>query len=120
MLLATKPATLELIGASGKHYSFEVHPFGTRLEARPGVFLTTLATRNTRGGQDHGLLHVGFSENIDDCLKNRKQPAHLSRFLTPHTAPMVGVLYIEDEDTRLDTETDLISAYQPLCNYFQF
>jgi|GEM_PF-1580213 len=116
MVITTAPATLELMGASGKRYNFTIHPYGAKLDDRGGVYVIMLTRRSGDGGFEHGLLHVGFAAYLGERFANRQQPDFFRRFGAHSAFVQIGVLLVEDENTRLDTEADLIAAYQPPCS----
>lgn len=112
MQTQTKPATLELTGASGRKYAFSVHPWGTSFKPIGGVYAVTKATSTASGGQTHKILYIGqtgdLSERFDD---HHKEPCFRRNGVTHICVHVQG-----DEQERLGIERDLVAAYYPPCN----
>jgi hypothetical protein len=112
MMTATTPATLELTGASGKKYTFHIFAYGTEFKPAGGIYAFTLATQKPAGGFTHSILYIGqtgdLSQRFDD---HHKEDCFTRRGANRHCA-----MVVENEETRLAIEADLIAAYNPPCN----
>ena len=103
---------MELTGASGKKYTFYVYPMSAEFKQVGGVYAFTLATPKTGGGNTHSILYVGqtgdLSSRFDD---HHKEDCFVRRGANRHCA-----MVVENEETRLAIERDLIDSYNPPCN----
>jgi hypothetical protein len=99
-------------GQSGKQYRFKIFPLGTRFRKISGVFVVANRAQGVDGGHRHTVLFVGqtadFSQPLD---KHRK-----SKDFAQHGANCICVQSDKSEESRLDTERDLIAALTPKCN----
>lgn len=112
MITATTPATLELVGASGRRYTFYVYPWGTLFKPQGGVYAVTRAVANQTGGNNHTILYVGQTGDLSERFdQHHKEPC-----FRRNAATHLCVTTEANEQNRLAIEADLVRAYNPPCN----
>jgi hypothetical protein len=98
-------------GKSGKKYSFRAYSFNTKFNAIGGVYFVT--RRTVKNGKiTHTKIYVGQTDDLSTRFDNH----HKADCFAEHNANCICVLLEEDEDVRLDIETDLIDNYDLPCN----
>jgi hypothetical protein len=102
---------LELIGASGNSYTFEVYALDTRLTKHSGVFAITKMTK-TSSGADHPRIFIGETDRLRDIVQT-----HPSKpCFTAMGANCICVYGEEDKTDRVKIANDLLAGDVWACN----
>lgn len=97
-------------GASGRDYSYYIHPLGTRFLAEPGNYIFARMT----GPGRWSAVYVGETECLGDrCRESHEKWTIAVRNGATHIHAHVNRGGIRQ---RLDEETDLRRRYRPPCN----
>lgn len=106
-----EPERLTLSGDTYVAYDFDIFPIDA--EFRPIAAIYVVSRRTGRGGaQEHEVLYVGESVNLQAALANHPK----TECFTRHKADSVGVHRQEDETSRRETVADLVAELRPPCN----
>jgi len=97
-----------LKGKSGTEYVFSVVPRQTAFQARPGVYVLAKAIAPKR----YSFCFVGETANLSVRPLNREKTACFDRF----GADLIFLLEEFDANKRQQIVTDLLQAFQPVCN----
>lgn len=107
-----KLADIEIAGASGKKYSFEIYPSDSTWNEIGAVYVVSKRTMKPGGGGSHEFIYVGQTDN----LKERHANHHKANCFEKHGFNCVCVHVEKDEETRLGIEADLVDARAWPCN----
>jgi hypothetical protein len=107
-----KLGTIDLKGASGASWTFDVYPRETTFRALGAVYVQSVRTPKAGGGGSHQFIYVGQTGD----LSNRPLNHHKKGCFDRHGANAL-LIYVEgSERTRLAIERDLINSLKPPCN----
>ena len=105
-------ATITFTGASGTQYTFNIHPMSDlgRFNAVQGVYIFT--RRNATTGR-HGALYIGETGDASQRLtaSHEKLPC-----VRRNGGTHICFMRTSSASERMSAETDLIRAYNPVCN----
>lgn len=106
-------ATIALRGASGKSYTFIVHPL-SQLGSFPDEKATYSFLRDNKNIIDSDVLYIGATEDASTRLtqSHEKLPC-VRKNDGQYGGPYVG---IHSTAYPFSTEEDLLGAYDPPCN----
>lgn len=107
-----KLADITYEGDSGQRYSFAVYPINTTFNSVGGVYLITKRTESTDGTATHAVIYIGQTNDLCDRFTDYHRLPGFAR----NYANCICVLQEENEETRLDVETDLIRGHRTPCN----
>lgn len=108
-----KLSTVIFKGKSGKDYKFIVYSWDTNFkENYGGVYFITKRYKNSSGNYSHERIYVGQSEDLSSRFDNH----HKQKCFEDHDANCKCVYGEQNEDTRLEIESDLIENYSLPCN----
>jgi hypothetical protein len=106
-----EPERLTLSGDTYVAYDFDIFPIAADFHPIAAVYVVT--RRTGRGGaQEHEVLYVGETANLQEALANHPKAECVSR----HKAELVGVHRQEDQTSRQETVADLVAELRPPCN----
>jgi hypothetical protein len=105
-------ATVNLAGASGHLYEFEVHDFFAQLNRISGVYAVTVRKTAASGEATHTLIYVGQTESLPEFAHQHPKEACFAA----HGANCVCIHRDRNEVSRRTKVKDLIRAYKPVCN----
>jgi len=105
-------ATLTLTGASGTKYEFTIHDFGPDFNAVGAVYAITKRYQKQDGNYTHSVIYIGQTEDLSTRFDNH----HKEDCFTANGANCTCIHRDDDEQSRLDKESDLVEAYKPPCN----
>lgn len=108
----SKIGTLNLTGASGTKYEFNVYPFDTDFNQISTVYYVSKRSVNKDGTGSHAKIYIGETENIVDRFSQH----HKQNCFENNAANCISVHQEKIERRRLEIEQDLIDAYDPPCN----
>ncbi|BDD08711.1 hypothetical protein FUAX_11430 [Fulvitalea axinellae] len=105
--------TMDLKGASGKHYTFNVYSFeNTFTEKQSGVYVVTHRNVMASGNTDHALVYAGVSSNLHDTFTDHP----LIEEFNKENANCILAYWEDHPDTRELIREDLVNLYHPPCN----
>jgi hypothetical protein len=108
-----KFGTLELEGASGKKWTFNVWPRDNEFNAVGAVYVHTVrAEKAGGGGGTHKIIYVGQTGDLSTRPLNHHKKACFDK----HAANFLLIYQEENEKARLTIEADLIKSLDPPCN----
>ena len=110
--VVVKLGTIDLKGASGRSWTFDVYPRDTTFNAVGAVYIQSERTRKPNGGGSHRFIYVGQTGD----LSNRPLNHHKKGCFDRHGANSLLVYTEGSERTRLVIERDLIASLNPPCN----
>jgi hypothetical protein len=102
---------LELTGASGTRYQFEVYPRNQTFNAVGAVYAVTKRTLQVGQGI-HDVLYIGETGD----LSTRFADHHKNDCFDRHGANCICTHVDASEASRLRKEADLVAKYGPICN----
>ncbi len=104
-------ASIDFTGKSGKKYTFNVYPLGTKFKDIRAVYAFTKRTpkENTH---TQAVLYVGESEKLGDRISNHEK----LECVKPLGCNCICVHSEDNEVARMAKEKDLIENYDPPCN----
>jgi hypothetical protein len=103
---------MDLKGASGTSWRFDVYPRETTFRAVGAVYVQSVRTPKMGGGGDHQFIYAGQTGDLSNRPLNHHKKACFDR----HGANAL-LIYVEgNERTRLAIERDLIRSLNPPCN----
>lgn len=107
-----KIADATFSGASGKKYSFGVYALDATFTNIGAVYVFTKRSVDSDGQGTHTLLYIGEAGELGDRLANHeKRPC-----VELNDGNCTCVHADENDDSRLDKETDLRHANDTPCN----
>lgn len=107
-----KIGNLTLEGASGNKYKFKVYLFDATFKEFGAVYYISKRTENSDGKGSHTGIYVGETGD----LSTRFNSHHKEGCFKEKNANCKSILLEEDEDKRLEIESDLIEHLNPPCN----
>lgn len=102
-------ATFE--GKTGK-YKFEVYPADTSFRAVGAVYIFTKRTKNAEGKGTHEFLYIGETGSLEERIPNHEKWPCVRK----HGVNCICVHRDDNENSRLDKETDLRAEHSTPCN----
>lgn len=98
----------KLKGKSGAEYAFTIVPRQMGFQAKPGVYVLAKMT----SPHQYSFCFIGQSADLSRRPLNPEKTACFDRFGADH----IFVLEEFDSTRRDQMVTDLLQAFQPLCN----
>jgi len=108
----SKIGTLTLTGQSGNKYDFNVYAWGTDFNDFGAVYYVSKRTIKSDGIGSHTEIYVGETGDMSERFDNH----HKAQCFKNNGANAISAHQDDDEDSRLQKETDLINALDPPCN----
>ncbi len=99
-------------GASGRSYSFELHPWGVPFLPLSGVYIAARATSPNRWE----ALYVGETQSFHDRVYAGLGSHDRMKRARDRGATHIGVYFTFDDSERLRIESELIHTLMPPCN----
>jgi len=106
-----KIANATFAGESGEEYKFVAYSIDTTFKNVGAVYIFTKRTKKD-GNWSHKFLYIGESEDLGDRIANHDKWDCVNE----NGANCICVKTVEDEDERLDIETNLINGNETPCN----
>lgn len=106
-----KIAEIELIGCSGKKYTFSIYPITTSFVSLGGVYYISKRV-DIKGIGNHTHIYLGVTDNLSTRFDNH----HKQDCFEKDQANCVSILLCDDEDERFEIEKDLLCNYNFKCN----
>ena len=107
-----KLGSLDVKGASGVTYTFEIYPFDQAFNQVGAVYLVTHAVAKPEGGHIHSFLYVGQTWNLPERFGSH----HKLTCFQKNGANRICVLVDTSERSRLAKEADLLKDRTLPCN----
>jgi hypothetical protein len=107
-----KLGTINLKGASGTSWTFDVYLRDTPFKAVGAVYVQSVRAPKAGGGGSHEFIYVGQTGD----LSNRPLSHHKKGCFDRHGANALLIYTESNERTRLAIERDLINSINPPCN----
>lgn len=107
-----KLATITFTGASGQEYEFDVYPFDTDFTNIGAVYFVTKRTLKAEGGGTHTYIYIGQTDDLSTRFDNH----HKAECFEREEANCVCIHQEDNEQSRLEIESDLLGNYDPPCN----
>ena len=108
-----KLGILRLTGKSGNKYNFDVYPSNTSWnDGFACVYYISKRVHKSDGTGNHTAIYVGETSDLKDRLANH----HKQSCFDGHDYNAVSIHQPSNEQSRLQIESDLISALGPPCN----
>lgn len=104
--------TRKVIVAKGKHgqeYEFEEYSLDEPLPEYGGVYIVYKKKLMEKKKFSYFFVSIGETANFSETFENY---VNWDRFVA-FDASVVGLLQMDDEDDRIDLETELTSIYEP-------
>jgi histone H1/5 len=94
-------------------YNFEVYPMNVRFNEVPAVYIISKRKIDRNGRGHHFLVCIGQTESLVEDIKKHKR----GRCVKQLQANTVSVILEDDENKRLEVESDLKSAHTIPCHH---
>lgn len=108
-----KLGTLNLKGASGKVYEFDVYSADANWKAGIAcVYYVSRRTEKNDGGFEHAKIYVGETED----MKERHLDHHKQECFVRQKYNSISIHKESNAQSRLRIEKDLVAALDPPCN----
>lgn len=107
-----KIGKLDLTGASGTTYTFDVYPYDTNFKAIAAVYYISKRTEKADGRGSHAAIYVGETEDLSARFDGHHDEACFKK----NDANCKSILKEASEKRRLEIEADLVSSLNPPCN----
>jgi len=104
-----KEDEVNVTGASGRSYQFDVYPWGQSFNPVGGVYLVL---KKNWQQSSYNIIYVGQTGDLDERFNDQHKQYCFDRQGKTH----IGVHGESGEQARLNIERDLIDQYQPICN----
>ena len=104
--------TVNLAGASGHLYEFEVHDFFAQLNGIAAVYAVTARHVDEAGKASHTLIYVGQADSMPEFFHHHP----LEACFETHGANCVCIHRDRNELSRRTKVKDLVRSYRPPCN----
>ena len=101
--------TIELTGVSSKKYTFNVYSSDTSFKAIGAVYLISKRNHINR---NHDFIYIWETGDLSTRFDNH----HRQSCFDKNWYNCISVYTENNEDERLEIETDLIDKYDPPCN----
>jgi len=105
-------AAITFTGRSGTGYEFDVYPFHTEFTAVGAVYFVTRRTREAEGEYSHAPIYIGQTGNLPDRFDSHDKADCFRR----ERANCICTHLDDNEQRRLQIESDLLKNYKPPCN----
>jgi hypothetical protein len=99
-------------GGSGKPYRFKIYPMGTRFRKISGIYVIANRSHDVSGGYQHKILYVGHTEDFSQPFAEH----HKAKDFADHGANCICLQADNSDQSRVEKERDLVSAFNPACN----
>jgi hypothetical protein len=104
--------TINLKGASGASWTFEVYRRDTAFRALGAVYVQSVRRQKADGGGSHQFIYVGQTGDLSNRPLNHHKKGCFDR-----AGANALLIYVEaNERTRLAIERDLTASLDPPCN----
>ena len=112
-IIMAKHGTLKFTGNSKAEYNFTVYSYDTPFNALGAVYIIANRKKKARGsGYTHSIIYIGETGDLSERLNNLNKTLCLSKYKKNAIC-----IYGEDnEQKRLEIESDLLANYSPPCN----
>lgn len=108
-----KHGTIKFTGNSKTEYNFTVYSYDTLFNALGAVYIVTNRQKKVKGGGHmYSIIYIGETGDLAERLNDPNKASCLSKYKKNAIC-----IYGEDnEQKRLDIESDLLGNYSPPCN----
>lgn len=107
-----KLGTILFTGTSRQKYRFNVYPFDTAFNDIGAVYFVTKRTPKAKGGATHTYIYIGQTDDLSTRFNYHHKAACFKR----EEANCICIYQEDDEQRRLEIESDLLGNYDPPCN----
>jgi len=95
-------------GVSEKQYTFDIYDLNSQWNEVPVIYVVTRENSDKK----HTVIYIGQTDN----LKQRFSNHHKQLCFDNNNANRLCLIVEKNENTRLDTESDLVQNYKTPCN----
>jgi hypothetical protein len=111
-IIMAKHGTMKFTGNSKTEYNFTVYSYDTPFHALGAVYIVTNRQKKAQGGHMYSIIYIGETGDLAERLNGPCKTSCLSKYKKNAIC-----IYGEDnEQKRLDIESDLLANYSPPCN----
>lgn len=99
--------SIEIKGATGKVYTFDLYPKSSQLLETGGVYILTYChPRGHLSGLKVNILHIGVTNNLNSAINNFR----LDKTMCEKNWNYTAIIVIDTKDLRHEYFTDLSNA----------
>lgn len=100
--------SIELIGAKGKTYTFDLYSKSDDLPEEAGIYILLYChPRGHLAGLKVNTLHIGITENLHSAVVKFRDNKTMQEKLWNYT----GILLVKQKDTGLEYLNDLVQTF---------
>ena len=111
-IIMAKHGTLKFTGNSKVEYNFTVYSYDTSFNALGAVYVVTNRQKKAKGGYTYSIVYIGETDDLSERLNTPSKISCLSKY----KKNAICIYGEENEQKRLDIESDLLDNYSPPCN----
>jgi len=108
----TEYGNVTFTGGSGTNYSFIGYSIDTVFNDVGGVYMVTQRNQSPNGGYSHPVIYIGETGDLSERFHSH----HKASCFSSNNANCICVLREDNEQNRLDIESDLLDNHSPPCN----
>lgn len=99
-------------GGSGTRYNFTAYSNDTDFNPVGAVYVITKRYQNNKDGYSYSIIYIGQTGDLSERFDDH----HKSSCFSKYNANSICIFPEENEQRRLDIESDLLDNYSPPCN----
>lgn len=108
-----KLGTIELVGASGTKYQFNVYPINEECPNESGIYVFTKAGNTALSPTiNHTPIYIGMAASFEKRFYNH----HKDDCIDEKGANRICLMQVKTEPERIRIEKDLLAKYATKCN----
>ena len=107
-----KHGTLTFTGKSEDEYNFTIYSDDTLFNALGAVYVLANRQKKVKGHYTYSIIYIGETDDLSTGLSTHHNLPCLSKY-KKNTICIYGE---NNEQKRLDIESDLLGNYSPPCN----
>ena len=108
----TEHAPVSFTGGSETKYKFTAYSWDTNFTSVGGVYIITRREKGTDNGYSHVHIYIGQTGDLSERFDSH----HKASCFSNHNANSICVFREDNEQRRLEIESDLLDKYSPPCN----
>jgi len=107
-----KHGTLRFTGKSEEGYNFTIYSDDTPFNALGAVYVLANRQKKVKGHYTYSIIYIGETDDLSESLTNHHKASCLSRY----KKNAICIYGENNEQKRLEIESDLLGNYAPPCN----
>lgn len=104
--------TVTFTGGSGTEYRFTAYSLDTTFSDVGAVYIITNRSQGSNGGYSHNRIYIGETGDLSERFDSH----HKASCFENHNANCICVFREDNNQRRLEIESDLLDNYSPPCN----